>query len=156
MIRHQGQTISLENVSELVGLAYARAFSHSNITKGFFTTGIYPFNPHLFGELEFAGAEVTNRTYIAEAEITEVELERLNIDVASQPGTSDQESQDLLLTKSKMPLYSVRPGTSKASDLIKSPEEIRPFPKALPRKKKGRKNLGKTRILTDTHTLGSY
>ncbi|KAK4883237.1 hypothetical protein RN001_006556 [Aquatica leii] len=38
--------------------------------------------------------------------------------------------------------------TSSAS--FKSPEEVRPYPKALPRKRKGGRNPGRTRILTDT------
>lgn len=33
---------------------------------------------------------------------------------------------------------------------FKSPEEVRPYPKALPRKKKGGRKPGRTRILTDT------
>ncbi|KAI4455717.1 hypothetical protein MML48_9g00017989 [Holotrichia oblita] len=40
------------------------------------------------------------------------------------------------------------PNTTSAS--FKSPEEVRPYPKALPRKKKGGRKPGRTRILTDT------
>ncbi|CAH1975769.1 unnamed protein product [Acanthoscelides obtectus] len=53
IVSHRGQTVSLKNVPELVRLAYVRAFTPSNITKGFSTTGIHPFNPHLFEDLDF-------------------------------------------------------------------------------------------------------
>ncbi|CAH2015295.1 unnamed protein product [Acanthoscelides obtectus] len=36
------------------------------------------------------------------------------------------------------------------SGLLKSPEEVRPYPKALPRLNKGGRKPGRTRILTDT------
>ncbi|KAB0800181.1 hypothetical protein PPYR_05921 [Photinus pyralis] len=160
MVSHPGQTISLKNIPELVGLAYVRAFSPSNITKGFSTTGIYPFNPHLFEDLDFAGAEVTNRPYEELRENSEKELDR--DDPIAQPGTSISQQEttpppgtSLCQQKSTSnPIETFLQDSttiqSTSSVSFKTPEEVRPYPKAQPRLKKGGRKPGRTRILTDT------
>ncbi|XP_030767040.1 uncharacterized protein LOC115890832 [Sitophilus oryzae] len=143
MVSHPGQTISLKNIPALVGLAYVRAFSPSNITKGFSTTGIYPFNPHLFEDLDFAGAEVTNRPYQEVGQ--NPEEEPVIDDPIAQPGTSSSQLEPTFNTMENTTTIQSTPSAP-----FKSPEEVRPYPKALPRKKKGGRKLGRTRILTDT------
>ena len=47
---HPRTTISSYEIAEISGKAYESAFTTKNITAGFITTGIYPFNPpHVFG-----------------------------------------------------------------------------------------------------------
>nr|CAH7758966.1 unnamed protein product [Callosobruchus chinensis] len=61
MIRHPGETLSIYNVAELVGQAFDKAMTPSNIKSGFKKTGIFPFDRDVFTEDEFLVSEVTNR-----------------------------------------------------------------------------------------------
>lgn len=61
MVSHQGQTINTLDIATLVGRAYRRAFTLSNITKGFSATDIYPFNPNVFSDKDFLTSFATDR-----------------------------------------------------------------------------------------------
>ena len=50
---HPRSTISSYEIAEISGNAYESAVTVKNITAGFETTGIHPFNPHMFLEDEF-------------------------------------------------------------------------------------------------------
>ena len=60
--------ISIYDVAEIFGEAYARAFNIPNITSGFKATGIWPFNPLVFSDDEFLPASVTNVSLPVETE----------------------------------------------------------------------------------------
>lgn len=70
-------------------------------------------------------------------------------DPTAQPCTSSSQQESTLNTMDTS-LQNTTAIISNTSALLKSPEEIRPYPKALPRKKKGGRKPGRTRILTDT------
>ena len=55
-LRHPGQTITIYDVAENLGLSYPQAFTPGNITSGFRVSGIWPFNRHIFGEDEYLSA----------------------------------------------------------------------------------------------------
>ncbi|GBP27792.1 hypothetical protein EVAR_94196_1 [Eumeta japonica] len=61
LMRHPGKTISIYNIAELLGQAFNRAMTPSNIKSGFRKTGIFPFDRHIFTDIEFMPSEVTNR-----------------------------------------------------------------------------------------------
>lgn len=61
MRNHPGKTMSIYDIPGILGVAMPLVFTQSNIQAGFRTTGIVPFNRHLFGELDFAPAFVTDR-----------------------------------------------------------------------------------------------
>ncbi|KAG5868115.1 hypothetical protein JTB14_015377 [Gonioctena quinquepunctata] len=110
MISHTGQTISLKHISKLVGLAYFRAFSPSEITEGFPTSGIFSFNPHLFEDIDFARAEVTKRPY---QKVGQNPTEEPVIgDTTAQPGTSL--SQQELLDIDDPPAQPAHPHLSRS------------------------------------------
>ncbi|KAG5862661.1 hypothetical protein JTB14_004802 [Gonioctena quinquepunctata] len=75
-------------------------------------------------------------------------------DPTAQPGTSSslQKSTSNAIEASLKNTTTI-PSTTPA--LFKSPEEVRPYLKALPRKKKGGRKPGRTRILTDTPEKGA-
>ena len=50
------------NIPELFGRIFSRAFIPRNITSGFLTTGIYPYNKHAFDENDVTGSEVKQGT----------------------------------------------------------------------------------------------
>lgn len=131
MIRHPGQTLSIYNVAELVGQAFEKAMTPSNIKSGFKKTGICPFDRDIFTEDQFLTSEVTNR------QLTE-------------------EHQELQSSGLTTPIIDAqRPSTSRAAlqafeNQIKSPLECRDYPRAGPRKNVNKRKRGKSVILTDT------
>lgn len=123
LLQNPGKPITLYQIAEIVGKAYPKAFTQHNITKGFSVTGICPVNTEIFDEDEFLSAFVTDRPEIED----EVVVQNENFD---QPGPSHQ------------------PQPTQVH--LVSPEMIRPYPKAAPRKTKGGRKKGKSRILTET------
>lgn len=59
LINHPGRRITIHEIADLVGQAYPFAFSTNNVLSGFSTVGIYPYNPNVFTEDDFAAASVT-------------------------------------------------------------------------------------------------
>lgn len=177
MINHPGQVIGLKDIARLVGIAHQRAFTPVNITKGFLKTGICPYNSQLFSEQDFLTSSVTDREApkdIVLPQTTTNEFQNPSTPPPpdlSQPSTSKLKkplspppfktsSQGIQLEESaedytyiSEPLRQ-EPTKKSFTTLIKTPEEIKPFPKAPPRKKQGtgRKPI-KTKILTDTPNM---
>jgi hypothetical protein len=58
---HPGRAVSEANVAEIFALAYANAASNRNAVSAFSTTGIHPFNPDIFTDDDYAGADVSER-----------------------------------------------------------------------------------------------
>lgn len=138
MLNNPGQTITIYEVSELVGKAFSPAFTSSNIETGFRKSGIYPYDENIFTDIDFLSSAVTDRPN------PEINLPSQNIEAIDR-------SQEATAT-SEIDL----PGPSSCnstviSSNIRSPEVIRPFPLAAPRKKvNGGRKPGRTRILTST------
>lgn len=141
MMTHPGRPISLYDVAELVGKAFAKAFVPANIVKGFEKTGIWPVNENIFGDHEYLSSYVTDRPNPESEQNPNTVSCSSSLQLSANPSTSN-------LTLA-LPLQS---NENKANNTdFKSPFVVRPFPKAAARKtsQKGRKR-GKTRILTDT------
>lgn len=60
-INNPGKTMDIYSVAEVVGQAYPRAFTTSNITSGFKKTGIFPLDRNIFTETDFLPSYVTDR-----------------------------------------------------------------------------------------------
>ena len=91
--------------------------------------GIFSFNRDIFSDLEFLPSDVTD----------------MFVPSAGTENLTQSKHQQLF---NEQPQVSERP--SNQSLLNVTPENIRPFTKAAPRKRKSCTNRGKTRILTDT------
>ncbi|KAF2887902.1 hypothetical protein ILUMI_18271, partial [Ignelater luminosus] len=126
MINNPGKPIIIYSIAGLVGDAFPKSFTPLNISNGFKKTSIKPFNSDIFTEEDFLFAFVTDRPASPHQSI------------ASTSRNLDKE-----LSSSGLPLV---------VDAVVSPEEIRPYSKAPPRK--GARNIKKKRsaILTDTPT----
>lgn len=61
LMRHPGKTITIYNFAELLGQAFDRAMTLSNIKSGFRKTGIFPFDRHIFTDYDYMPSEITNR-----------------------------------------------------------------------------------------------
>ncbi|KAJ8964875.1 hypothetical protein NQ314_004557 [Rhamnusium bicolor] len=57
-----GKPITIYDVAELANTTYLKAFTPSNITKGFQVPELYPLNSDIFGEQDFLPSNVTHRT----------------------------------------------------------------------------------------------
>lgn len=117
-----GKTITLYDIPCLVKSAFANSMTPNNIIAGFKSTGIMPFNPHIFRDEDFLSSYVTDRPVGPSAS---AEIEPTVVNLTGESST--------------------------ASSPTVKPEHIRPLPKAGERKRsgKGRQPL-KSSILTDS------
>lgn len=141
MVNHPGQTITLQDIAGLVGNAYKRSITPINIMKGFLKTGICPFDSHIFTSNEFLSSSVTDRPPPDREHTPEPTATTITADLGEHTPTPGQSCLDECTPQS----------FSKDFQSQKTPEEVRPLPKAPPRKNQshGRKPV-KTKILTDT------
>lgn len=63
MATHAAQPISIYDIGELFGKAFPKAFTTSNILKGFQVSGLYPVDENIFQEHEFLSSYVTDRPF---------------------------------------------------------------------------------------------
>lgn len=59
-MENPGKRITPYDIAELLGKAYPLAFTMKNITAGFRSTGIFPFDKNRFQDCDFSSAEVTD------------------------------------------------------------------------------------------------
>lgn len=166
LVNNPGKTISIYVIGELVGLAYPLAVTQKNIMSGFQRTGIYPFNSQPFTEEEYLMSSVTDRP---EPSICNVNTITQNISEqassSSQTTTQNNASVQDSSTSSHIPEHvpselpnrvilatpQKRVTEIASSEKSLTPEDIRPFPKAGPRKESNRgRRKGRTRIVTST------
>lgn len=62
-LSNTGRPITMFRVAELFAKAYARIASIERATKAFEICGIFPYNPHVFSEEDFAPATVTDQPF---------------------------------------------------------------------------------------------
>jgi len=150
-INNPGKTFNIYNVAEAVGLAFPKAFTPNNICNGFKKPGIYPFNKAAFCDDDFTSAYVTDRPNpeVASVEVPLCPEYSTNYTPGTSESTSSTSTNDTSLVLCPVD-QNVKVAPSGSSTLKKfSPEEVRPYPKAPPRKQTRRK-LASTKILTDT------
>ncbi|KAG5893324.1 hypothetical protein JTB14_033490 [Gonioctena quinquepunctata] len=105
----------------------------------------YPFNRDIFTELDFAPSYVTDRLALGNTTPNATEVASNHI----PPATLSSHIPLALPSSSKALFSDAHPGPS-TSKAIFSPEVVRPFPKALPRKTSSKRKSRKTAIHTDT------
>jgi hypothetical protein len=140
-MENPGQAVTIYNISSLLGKAFQRAMTITNITSGFRRPGIFPFDRHAFSEDEFLSAFVTDRPM---SNINETQ------DSITQSGLQTQTTKENLASTSTDKSPSTQCHHQATTGVI-TPEEIRPFAKAGPRKntRKGRSKV-RTAIITAT------
>lgn len=168
---HPGQPLQIYNVPSIVTAAFPKAMTPANIIAGFRETGIFPHNRNIFSSDAFLPSEVTNRP---NPDLNSSDLQQENfIPVADHPTTVSQPTEmemgqlveseqtiDEQIQRLVSEVVSHPTVQEAASDngcdsktvnarQIVSPECVRPFPTAPPRKT-NRRRAGRTRILTDT------
>lgn len=125
MINNPGATLTIYDIPFLVKAAYPKSFSPSNILNSFKKTGIWPYNPDSFTDRDFLCSYVTDRAHE---------------DVVPGPLSANDDN-----------VIAAIPGPLSTRQIV-SPEDVRPFAKAGPRKlpkKNGRKKTT-SELITDT------
>ena len=133
MKENRGTTISIYGTPDMVGRGFPRAFTPLNIQSGFKITVIYLFNPDIFTDAEFLLSDVADRLIPVDV------VGGVSKQLADQQATSQQHQKSDMSSPSRTDYPT-----------IVTPESIRSFTKAAPRKRKSYTNRGKTKVLTDT------
>jgi len=114
--------------------AYLKRATPRNAVSGFKCTGIWPYNPRIFGDEEFALASVTDRPLENSVVAPTSEVNAIEVNDVPSPEASDLES-DLVHTLDTYQLETIVATTSSTpQQTIKnctkvSPTDIRPIPK---------------------------
>ena len=121
---HPGRTISVNQIASIFASAYGQAARHDIAVQAFSCCGIYPFNPEVFDDSDFAPSFVTDHP---------------------QPDTHREAVEEV-----PGPSAANAAPTQNISQFSATIQEISPLPKAEPseRKRKGKKS--KAEVLTST------
>ncbi|KAJ8937926.1 hypothetical protein NQ318_005533 [Aromia moschata] len=138
-------------------LANGESFTISNICKSFEKTGIYPFNSNIFTDDDFLPSSITDRpdpSSLINDNSSLPSILQSKVDLTQSDNILDQPSTSSdLNSPSTSGIVNKNITKEGREELgIVSPEMVRPFPTAPPRKKKktcGRKK-GKCSVITDT------
>ncbi|XP_023216961.1 uncharacterized protein LOC111619466 [Centruroides sculpturatus] len=166
-----GKTMSIYEIPEIVKYALPIAATPINIMSSFKKAGIWPYDPNIFTEDDFAPSFVTDRPLAPTHESVSAGITPINdIDIidmeVSEAETSIDKSNNARETVSIIDERQIldQPGPSGVvnlsttsgvvqglgKDVPFSPEAIRPFPKAPPRSGTIKRCRRKSAILTDT------
>ena len=105
-----GQPKTLYDIAEVIGNTFYKAFTPSNIIKGFKETGIYPVNENVFEDDEFLTSYVTDRP------------------IHSTQVVNKAAKSTVINLTNELTAACVAKSTSHSQNVI-SPIIIRPFPK---------------------------
>lgn len=156
MVSNPGRTVTIYDIPKLAALAIPQAFKQKNIQKGFEISGIWPFNSNIFSDEDFLCSSVTDRylpntdgTVLLEKDPTN-QLTQSQV-LSIQPEREDQNDKDDDMAVAGSSQAFNRDQIAAEVPEVVTPESVRPYPKAGPRKLTGNaRKKGKTRILTDT------
>jgi hypothetical protein len=110
MVNNLGKTMTIYEIPEMVKQALAAI--PNNITADFTVSGIYPFNPNIFTDIELMPSYVTDRP--------------INIETENQPDLINQTTQELikdLMLSTSNQVYNIQELESK-SPIIQQVENI--------------------------------
>ncbi|XP_064604473.1 tigger transposable element-derived protein 4-like [Liolophura sinensis] len=163
MVNHPGKRITQYDIAELVGQAYPRCASVEKGIKGFQCTGIYPFNPDIFDETDYAPAELTERN-VENCEGLHETVDSGNTTLATGhdtltpahnfepvPGTSKADEDNDPPIQAPFPeASSSDEGTSSGSSTTVSIEDISPIPRVERSNNARKRAAGKAEELTSS------
>lgn len=154
MIKSLKLPLTIYEVAECVHSAHDAAITPKNIKSGFEKSGIFPFNPQKFSASDFLGSDYTNRDMNTEnthnqnsQQMAIVEDENVLLNTPARNNNSVESAMSPNIDLDNVPLTIRMRGFLPG----KSPEDLRGYPKAKPRKQttRGRKR-GRSIIATDS------
>jgi len=130
---YSGRIINQYDVAKIFCPAYLKGATPHNAVSGFKCTGIWPFNPTIFGDEEFAPASVTDRPLENSAVTSTSEVNENEVNEVPSPEASNLESdlvrtldtyqfETMVATTSSTPQQSIKNCTNV------SPTDNRPIP----------------------------
>ncbi|KAK4314483.1 hypothetical protein Pmani_014188 [Petrolisthes manimaculis] len=130
LLQKPGIPLTIYDIGSLVDTAFKQSMTPSNITSGFKRSGIFPFDDNVFYDSDFSPTSVTDCPEPVKP-------------VKTPEAVPSHENGNL-------------PASTSGHD-FQSPQEIRGYPKAAPRKEtgKGRKRV-RSMIATDTPEKGVF
>lgn len=126
---YSGRIINQYDVAKIFSPAYLKGATPHNAVSGFKRTGIWPFNPRIFGDEEFAPASVTDRplensVVTPTSEVNKVPSPKANNLESDLVHTLDTyQLETMVATTSSTPQQPIKNCTKV------SPTDIRPIPK---------------------------
>jgi hypothetical protein len=135
LLTNNAKPVTIYDVCQISDRAYELAFTLKNIVSGFRVTGIFPVNRDVFGDDDFLPSSVTDRPEQSE--------------IVDKPSCSSAPSDSTFSSGLLPPSASSSGRPTSGAVTLKSPEEVRPFPKAGERKPSNRRRV-KSQILTST------
>ena len=142
MVSNPGKTLTIYEILKLAAKAIPLAFKLQNIQKGFKKLGIWPFSSNIFFDEDFVCSSITDRCLQEENNVA-TEKSISDQPIMEHPSTKENLSQEDR-TSSNVEVT----GPSQMEFLSKSqtrgtvnvtPDLVRPYPKAGPRKLDGMK-----------------
>ena len=148
MINHPGANMSIYDIPQLVEQAFKSAMTPGNIASGFRVSGIFPFNDAVFGDDEFLPSNVTDR----DAPAVAGPAPAVAGPAPAVAGPAPVVAGPAPAVAGPAPAVAgPAPAIAGPSTSVTSPEQLRPYPRAPPRKTDGRgRRRGTTMIATDT------
>ena len=156
--KNAGKGMNIHVIPSLVGYAFPKAFSTTNITAGFRATGIWPFDKNIFPPEKFFSAMTTDRPLpVLNNNAGDAEIPTNHIPPVSNHANTSQPSDTPGSHSVQLDTALMKTPTQTRKDLEGNvmritPEMVRPFGRLSPRKEGTRivRKKGKSQILTDT------
>ncbi|XP_047122364.1 uncharacterized protein LOC105844113 [Hydra vulgaris] len=157
LVSHPGKTVSIYDIAEISGKAWAKVSMPVNIISGFSVSGISPFQPDRWKDEDFFLSQVTNRPNPETLNINPVSLEI----VRPNPEALNINPVSVEINRPNPEALNIYPVSVEINRNVKvnknvsntlNVESIRPYPSAKARleKTKGARKKLSSSILTDT------
>ncbi|CAI6356809.1 unnamed protein product [Macrosiphum euphorbiae] len=156
---HGGDVVTLKQLAEIFGLAFIKAATMTTAINGFQKTGICPFNPDIFNDLDFMAAETTNvlienddMAQVSSVPPLPVIRESCTLPEASNSTTDNEKVPDPMPGCSHW--NDQTPKVKKTTFKNVSPEDVLPVPQQTlenrEKKKRNSRFRGKTAVITES------
>ena len=118
MFNRPGRTMTIHDIPEIVGHAFPKVMTPTNIQSGFRVAGLFPVNRYVFKDCEFMSAETTDRPESVRSTTTE-SIETGNIvNDGEMPSTSDYIDNVYITPENTKPFKKTKPRKNKCSIIL--------------------------------------
>lgn len=152
---HPGRTVTVFQISQIFCEGYLKACIPTNGINGFRKTGIFPYDPEVFSDVDFLAAEVTDQIHNNLDETEDVvsgssscKAADLTTDVTNKAESDSSQPSDPY--KNPEPGPSSRPDEQMNSSFSVTPQECQPFPKIQGKRFTTKKKSCGSAVLTST------
>lgn len=152
---HPGRTVTVFQISQIFCEGYLKACIPTNGINGFRKTGIFPFDPEVFSDVDFLAAEVTDQILsdLDESEnmalgSSSCNVPDLSTDITNKEDNGSSETHDLY--KNPEPGPSSKRDEQMNSSFTVTPQECQSFPKIQGKRNATKRKSCGSAVLTST------